>query len=336
MNINSKDGKTIREFGLSTLAINNRTTVFVLTAIIIIAGIFAYISMPKASFPDIVLPQIYVGTPYPGNSPVDIEKLITRPFEKEINAISDVNKITSTSTQGYSIIIAEFDFSIDPTEGLRKVKDAVDKALSEPGFPDDLPSEPNIFEVNFSEFPIMNINLSGDFSMEQLRKYAEYLEEEIEEVSEISKVDLRGVQEKEVRIRVDMHKMEALKISFNDIEKAIQSENVTISGGDLLTDGLRRTLRVAGDFTSIDQIGEVIVKQEKFNIVYLKEIADISFEFEERNSFAREFKNPVVMVDVVKRAGENLIRASEKINEIVQHAKTNVFPENLEISITND
>ena len=334
--MDSKDGKTIREFGLSTLAINNRTTVFVLTVIIIFAGIVAYTTMPKASFPDIVIPQIYVGTPYPGNSPVDIEKLITRPFEKEINAISDVKKITSTSIQGYSTIIAEFDFSIDPIEGLRKVKDAVDKAMSEPGFPDDLPSEPKIFEMNFSEFPIMNINLSGDFSMEQLREYAEYLEEEIEKLPEISKVDLRGVQEKEVRISVDMHKMEALQISFNDIEKAIQSENVTISGGDLLTDGLRRTLKVDGDFTSIDQMGDVIVKQEKFNIVYLKEIADISFEFEERKSYAREFKKPVVMLDVVKRAGENMIRASEQINDIVQHAKTNVFPKDLEISITND
>ena len=149
MNINFKDGKKIREFGLSTLAINNRTTVFVLTIIIIIAGIFAYTSMPKAAFPDVVIPKIYVGTPYPGNSPIDIEKLITRPFEKEINAISDINKLTSTSIQGYSIIIAEFDFSVDPADGLQKVKDAVDKAKSNPGFPNDLPGDPNIFEMDF-------------------------------------------------------------------------------------------------------------------------------------------------------------------------------------------
>ena len=201
--MSQSENKKPREFGLSSLAINNRNTVFVITCIIIILGLVAYRSMPKAAFPDLVIPQIYVGTPYPGNSPVDIEKLITRPLEKEIKSISGVNKITSTSIQGYSTILAEFSFDVVPEEALRKVKDAVDRAKSTKAIPDDLPTDPNVFEMNFGEFPILNINLSGDFSIDQLRQYGEYLEDLIEKVDGISKVNIRGVQEKEVRIELD-------------------------------------------------------------------------------------------------------------------------------------
>ena len=334
--MNQEERDKIREFGLSSLSLNNRTTVFVITTIIILAGISAYNSMPKAAFPDLVMPQIYVGTAYPGNSPADMEKLITRPLEKQINTISGVEKITSTSVQGYSTIMAEFDFDTDPLEALRKVKDAVDKAKSNKEIPDDLPAEPNIFEVNFSEFPIMNINLSGDFSMDQLKKYGEYLEDRIEPIADISKVDIRGVQEKEVSVELDIHKMESMNISFGDVEGAIASENVSVSGGDILVDKLRRTVRVVGEFTSIEELKNVIVKREKFNIVYLKEIADVKFDFKERESYAREFQNPVVMLDVIKRAGANLIETSILINKVIEKAKKNEFPENLEISITND
>lgn len=326
----------IREFAVSTWSVNNRKTVFVITGIILLGGLFSYISMPKENFPEMIIPQIYVGTAYPGNSPSDMEKLITRPLEKEIKSINGVDKITSTSMQGYSTILVEFDFDVSPTEALRKVKDAVDKATSDKDFPKDLPMDPNIFELNFSEFPIMNINLSGDFSVEQLKRYAEYLEDEIENLSEISKVEIRGVEEKEVKIEVDMHKMEAMQISFQDIENAVASENLTISGGEILTENQRRTVRVSGDFTSMEELKNVIIKQEHFNIVYLKDIAEVKFEEAEAKSYAREYSKPVVMLDVIKRGGENLLDASAKINEIVEKSKRTEFPENLIISVTND
>ena len=214
---------TLKEFKLSTWAIQNRMTVFVITFMIIFAGIFSYQSMPREAFPEIVIPQIFITTPYPGNSALDIEKLITKPLEKEINGISGVNEIVSTSSEGFSSIQVEFDFDVTPTEALRKVKDKVDAALSDKDFPKDLPAEPTVQELNFAELmPIMNINLSGDFSMDQLKKYGEYLEDEIEKISEISKVDIRGIQDKEVEIGIDLYKMEISKISFNDIEQAMK------------------------------------------------------------------------------------------------------------------
>jgi len=326
-----------KEFKLSSWAISNKTTVFVITFIIFLAGILSYKSMPRENFPEIVVPEIFITTIYPGNSALDVEKLITKPLEKEINSITGVDEIISNSVQGFSTIQVKFNFDITPTEALRKVKDKVDTAMSDTDFPKDLPSDPNVIEMNFSELmPIMNINLSGDFSMDQLKEYAEYLEDKIEDIAEISSVDIRGVQDKEVEVSIDLYKMQASEISFTDIENAIKFENMTVSGGDILQDGIRRNVRVIGEFKNVNEIKNIIVKQEKGHIVYLRDIANVNFKEQEKESFAREFSHAVVMLDVKKRGGENLLKASEKIDKIIANAKENVFPKNLVISKTND
>jgi multidrug efflux pump len=329
--------KKIKEFKLSSWAISNRMTVSVVTFIIVLSGLLSYTGMARENFPEIIIPQIYVATPYPGNSALDVEKLITKRLEKEINSITGVDKITSNSIQGYSSIVVEFNFDFTPAEALQKVKDKVDVAMADPDFPKNLPSEPSVSEMNFGErIPIMNINLSGEFSMDQLKEYAEYLEDEIEELSEISGVDIRGVQEKELEIAVDLYKMEASKISFTDIENAVAFENMSVSGGDILENGIRRTVRVLGEFEDPLAVRNIIVKQEKGNIVYLRDIADVNFKEQEKESFAREYLQPVVMLDVKKRGGQNLLEASSKIDEILEKAAVNVFPQNLIISKTND
>ena len=329
--------KKIKEFKLSSWAISNRMTVSVITFIIVLSGLLSYTGMARENFPEIIIPQIYVATPYPGNSALDVEKLITKRLEKEINAITGVDKITSNSIQGYSSIVVEFSFDFTPAEALQKVKDKVDVAMADPDFPKDLPSEPSVSEMNFSErIPIMNINLSGEFSMDQLKEYAEYLEDEIEEFSEISSVDIRGVQEKELEIAVDLYKMEASKISFTDIENAVAFENMSISGGDILENGIRRTVRILGEFKDPLAVRDIIVKQEKGNIVYLRDIADVDFKEQEKESFAREYLQPVVKLDVKKRGGQNLLEASTKIDALLKDAAENVFPQNLVISKTND
>ena len=329
--------KGLKSFGLSALSLKNPTTIIVLTFILALAGITSYNSMPREAFPEIVIPEIYVGTPYPGNSPLDIEKLITRPLEKEINTISGIDKITSTSVQGYSTIDVKFDFSVTPTQALRKVKDAVDKVKSEPAFPKDLPADPNVFELNISELtPALNVNLSGDFSMDMLKEYAEILEDRIEDIPQVTSVDIRGIQEKEVKVDVHLYKMESMEVTFNDIENAITSENMTISGGDVVVDGIRRNVRLVGEFSDWRDISNIIVKNEKFNIVRLKDVADVRFEEKERVSYAREYGAPVVMLDVMKRAGSNLIECSNAVKEIIQSAQKNEFPESLTITTTND
>ena len=326
-----------REFGLSTWSVNNATTVFVLVAIIIISGLYSYLTVPKESFPEVVVPEVFIGTPYPGNSPSNIEKLITRPLEKEIKTITGVDEITSTSIQGYSAVDVKFEFDVTSDEALRKVKDAVDRAKADPDFPDDLPADPDVFALNFSELlPVMNVNLSGDYSLDELKRYAEALEEKIEELPEISKVDIRGVMDKEVEVVVDYLRAEAMQVSFNDISGAIAQENITISGGDLLVDNFRRSVQVVGDFESMEDIENVIIKSENNAPIYLRDVASVHFVEQEKTSYAREYLKPVVSLDIIKRAGENLIAASNGINGIIADAKDDYLPENLTVSITND
>lgn len=327
----------LKEFGISTWSIYNKMTVFVLVFIILIGGLIGYKGMPREAFPEVVVPQIFISTIYPGNSAVDVEKLVTQPLEQEINTISGVEKLTSTSMQGYSIIMAEFDFSVSPEEALRKVKDKVDAAMSDANFPKDLPADPSVMELNISEMmPIMNINLSGEFSQDQLKDYGELLQDKIENLPEITAVDIRGVQDKEVAVTIDLYKMQSSQISFGDVENAIKYENMSVSGGELLENNLKRNVRVIGEFDNPALIGDIIVKQENGNIVYLRDIAEVNFTGEERTSYAREFSQPVVMLDIKKKSGKNLILASEKINQIIEEAKVSQLPKNLEISITND
>jgi multidrug efflux pump subunit AcrB len=325
-----------KDFKLSTWSITNNKTVYLIITIIVLAGFSAYVSMPRESFPEIQVPNIYVGTAYPGSSAKVVEDKITRILEKEINSIKGIDNLKSTSVLGYSTIVVEFDFSVTSTEALRKVKDKVDIAKSKTEFPKDLPIPPNIFEISPSEFPILYVNLSGDFDKKDLRDYAEYLKDEIKKLPEIDRVDLRGVQDKEVRIEIDKVKAEARNISFFDIEKAIAEENFTMSGGELLLNNYRRTVRIDGEFKDFKEIENLIIKNQDLNIVYLRDVAKVTFQEKEAESYAREHGNPVVMLDVIKKSGENIIIASDKINELIALAKEDVFPSNLEISITND
>lgn len=326
--------KVIREFGLSSFSIDNSTSVIILSLIITILGIVAYRTMPKESFPEIVIPTVYVGTSYPGNSPVDMENLITRPIEKELKSINDVKDIRSTSIQDFSSIVVEFNPNVDISKAIQDVKDAVDKSKSE--LPSDLDQDPDVLEINTSDFPIMNVNISGDYPEEELKNYAEYLEDEIEKLPEISKADLGGTIEREIRIDGDLYKMEAMGVSFTDISDAVSAENITMSGGNVLAGDFRRSMRITGEFIDPQEIEDVIVKTENNKIVYLRDVASVDDTYEERESYARSNKLPVVTVNVVKRSGENLLDAADRIKEIIEDAKLNRFPNDLMIDITND
>ncbi len=325
--------KVEKEFGLTSLALNNKNTVFILLVIIVFMGINSYVTLPKDSYPEVEQPMVYVGTPYPGNSPVDIENLVTRELEKEINEISEIDNIKSTSVQDYSTIIAEFDPDIDIEDALQKVKDAVDRA--KPELPTDLDQDPDVFEMNFSEFPIMNINLSGNYSLDRLEDYAEDLQDELEKISEISSVEVRGVDEKEVKIMADPYLMDARLVNFEDIENAIRAENVTSSAGNIKEGNIRRGIRVVGEFDDPAEMLDIVVKNEDNNIVYLRDVAQVEFDYREKESYARLALKPVVSVDVIKGSGENLLIATDKINAVLDEMKQQ-FPEGLEISITND
>ena len=326
--------KTIREFGLSSFSVDNSTSVIILTLIITVLGLGAYRTMPKESFPEIVIPTVYIGTPYPGNSPVDMENLITRPIEKQLKSLNNVKDIKSTSVQDFSSIVVEFTPGVELAKAIQDVKDAVDKSKSE--LPTDLDQDPNVLEVNTSDFPIMNVNISGPYSEQELKRFGEYLEDAIEKLPEISKADLAGTVEREIQINVDPYKMESVGVSFGDIAGAVQTENLTISGGSIKNGDFERTLRIDGEFTNPEDLMDIIVKTDQQKIVYLRDVAEIKDTFKDRVSYARSKNLPVITINVTKRSGENLLDAADKIKEIIETTKANRFPENVEVSITND
>ena len=328
-----------KEFGLSSWAINNKTTIYVVILIILFSGLSAYNNMPRESFPEIKETKIYVSSIYPGNTAEDVEKLITDPLEEKLKTVSNVVEITSTSQEDYSMVVVEFDENITVDAAKQKVKDEIDSETAGEDWPtfNGAKVEPNVFELNLSEeMPILNINISGDYPVEKLKKYAEYLEDEIEGLQEIKQVDIRGAQEKEVEIAVDIYKMMAAKVSFDDVISAVNNGNITMSAGNLVSSGQRRTIRIIGEIEDPSDLDNFVVKSEDNSPIYLKDIAKVAFKEKEKTTYARAFGEVVVMLDVKKRAGKNMVAAAEKIQVIVNDARIEEFPSDLEISITND
>ena len=332
--MSENNNKKHRSFWLTNFALENATSIVLLTLMIFFFGLKSYKDIPKELMPEIKWPQVFVTTMYFGNSAEDIENLITRPIEKELNTITGIKNVSSTSIQDVSFIIAEFESDVDLDDATRKVKDAVDKAKSE--LPDDLKTDPVVKDINLSEIPIMTINISGNYTNDELKSYAEYLEDEIESLDEISDVVIKGAQDREVKVDVDLAKMNSMELSYRDIQNAISSENLTMSAGQYLKNGFRANIRIEGEFKNVNEIKDIIIKAKRGKPIYIKDIADVSFNFKDKSSIARNNGEPVFALDVIKRSGENLLDASDKIKEIVKNAKTDVFPKDLDISLFND
>lgn len=336
---NKKKKSVDKEFGWSSWAINNKTTMYVLIVVIFYLGIAAFFSMPRENFPEVNETKIYISTVYPGNTAEDIEKLITDPLEDQLKTVSNVVDITSTSQEDYSMVVVEFDEGLTVDQAKQKVKDEIESETSSEDWPtfNGAKVEPDVFELSLSEeMPILNINISGDYPIEKLKEYAEYLQDEIEDLSEIKKADIRGAQDKEVEVAVDIYKMMASEVNFNDIIGAINNGNVTMSAGNLIASGQRRTIRILGEIDDPAELENFVVKSENGNAIYLKDVATVSFKEEDKTTFAREYEKPVVMLDVKKRAGKNMVDAVEQIKVIVEKARTEVLPTDLTITITND
>jgi multidrug efflux pump len=323
-----------KEFKPSTWSINNKTSIFVMTVIISLAGIYSYLTLPKTKFPDIVIPTIYVTTINAGTSPKDIETLITKPLEKQIKGVSGVKKMTSNSIQDFSNVIVEFDTDVDVALAKQLVKDAVDKARTD--LPQTLTREPNVMEVNFSDMPVLFVNISGDYDLNKLKGFAEEIKDACESLKEITRVDIVGALDREIQINVDKNKMEAASITMGDIQRAIAYENSTISGGLIKMDNVRRAISVKGEFKDIRLIQNLIIRSQSGATIYLKDIAEIKDGFKEKESYARLDHKNVITLNIIKRSGENLIETSDKVRKIAEDFKQNKFPKNVNVVLTGD
>ncbi|MBL0047529.1 MAG: efflux RND transporter permease subunit [Bacteroidetes bacterium] len=323
-----------KEFKPTTWSINNKTSIFVMTIIITLAGIMSYNTLPKEKFPDIVIPTIYVSTINFGTSPKDMENLITKPLEKQIKAISGVKKLTSNSIQDFSNVIVEFNTDVSVPIAKQKVKDAVDKARTD--LPTVLTKEPNVIEVDFSEMPIMYVNISGDFDLNKLKNFADDAKDKIEGMREITRVDVVGALDREIQINVDKFKMEAADVTMRDIETAVKYENMTMSAGQIKMDAMKRSISILGEFKEPRMLNDIIIRSASGATVYLKDIAEIRDGFKEKESYARLAHKNVITLNIIKRSGENLIEASDKVRAIITDLQKDKFPKDLKITITGD
>lgn len=331
----SKKSDITRKFKPTYLSLKNKTTVYIFTVLLVFFGLFSYNQMPREAFPEIVVPYIFVQTVYPGNSPVDIENLITRPIEQELKGLKGIKKVTSASYQDVSTVFVEFNTDVTIKQALQDTKDRVDKAKSE--LPDDLPSEPMVMDFDLSEFPILNVNISGDFSMRELKEYAEVLQEEFESFKEISEANIRGVEEREIQINVDPYQLDAVGLTFDDIAFAIQSENITMGAGEFNADQTRRVIRTEADYKSMEQIANTIIKVNMGKPVYIRDVAEVIDGYKERSTIARLDNKPVVTLSVTKKSGENILDASENTIAAIDRLKKNgQIPKSLEVVVTDD
>ena len=329
----SKENK-FKEFFATSWAIDNRTSVYVLAILISILGMMNYYFIPKEQFPQVVIPYIIVSTPYPGTSPEDIENLVTRPIEKQLKSIADVKNVTSNSVPDFSSIIVEFDPSLSIETAKQRVRDAVDKSKSD--LPTDLPEDPSIMDVDISAMPVMYLNISGNYDLNKLKHYAEIAQDRIEGLKEITRVEIVGALDREIQINADIFKMQAAKVTFGNIEQAVAMENLTISGGSLVNNGVRNTVRIKGQFTDVQTIKDIVVHSSSGAFVKLSDIAEVKDSFKEQESFARLDGKNVITLNVIKKNGANLLDASDQIVEIVADLKEREFPKGMDITITGD
>jgi len=325
-----------KEFKPTSWSVNNKTSIYLIMLLFSLMGLFQFLTLPKEQFPDIVIPTIYVQTIYVGNSPKDIENLVTRPIEKQIKGITGakIKKFTSTSQQDYSAIIVEFDTDVKTEVALQKVKDAMDKAKQD--LPTDLTEEPTALEVNLSDQPIMYVNLSGDYEMAKLKKFADDMKDKLEEIPQINRIDIVGAPEREFQINVDNYRMQTAGITFDDISNAVARENMDISGGLLDVGSMKRNLQLKGQFHTAFDIEKVIVRNTGGAPIYLKDIAVVKDTTKDAESFARLDGKNVVTLNIIKRSGENLIETSEAVNKVVKENEGVTYPSNLKAVITGD
>jgi len=327
--------KKYKEFFATSWAIDNKISVYVLVFIIAVFGIINYYTIPKEQIPEIVIPMININTIYPGTSPSDMENLVTRPLEKNLKSISGVKKITSRSVQDFSAIIVEFNTGIEIKDAKQKVKDAVDKTKK------DLPADPSfidpsVMEIDLSEIPIQYINLSGDIPLDRLKKYADEMQDRIESLKEITRVEIGGALTREIQIDIDMYKMKAASLTFRDVEQAVSLNNMTVSGGNIDLQQMSRSIRVVGEVTSIDQLKNIVVTTGSGALVKLGDIAIVRDGFHQPENYARYNGKNVVTLNVIKKSGQNLLDASDKIKAIIADMQKTKLPSNLIVQVTGD
>ncbi len=313
-------------------ALAHRATVFFLLAALIIGGLTAYRSLPRESFPDISVPMIMVYTQYPGAAPKEVETQITDVLERELKGVDDLEELTSQSLESTSVVTVEFGTDIDIDSALQKVRDKVDLAKAE--FPSEV-EDPILEEINFSDIPILQVNLAGDIGAVALKELAEDLQDMIETLPGVLRANIVGGREREVQVDVDAERLRLAGLSLDDVVQAVASENVSIPGGDLDVGDQTFAVRVPGEIEDPMEIRDFVIEAKAGKPIYVRDVATVTFGFKERDSYARINGKESVALTVQKRAGTNIIELADRVKAEVEAAQAE-WPEGVEVSLLAD
>ncbi len=316
-------------------ALHHYRTMITLLLMILVAGVVTYISIPKESSPDITIPIIYVGVSHQGISPGDAERLLVRPIEQELRSIEGVKEMKSTASEGYASVVLEFNVGMDLDKAMADVRDAVDQA--KPRLPADS-DEPTVNEVTLAAFqPVLSVVLYGTVPERTTVQLARRLSDRLESYKQILEVDIAGDREDIVEIVVDPLLMESYHLDQNSIYNLIALNNRVVAAGFVDSGYGRFSVKVPSVFESLKDVLEMPVKVDGKQVITFGDIATVRRSFRDPESYARLNGESAVVLDVKKRAGENIIETVELVKQVIEAAQQSTqWPSNLMVEYTWD
>ncbi len=313
-------------------AIRRARTVLSILALILAAGLFAYLTIPKESSPDIDIPIIYVSMSHEGISPEDAERLLVRPMEQELRSIEGVREMRSTAKEGFASVLLEFDAGFDADQALTNVLEKVD--LAKPELPDDT-DEPTVHEVNIGLFPVLVVTLAGEVTERALLKIARDLKDELEALPGVLSADLAGDREELLEIIIDPLKLQSYNITAAELYRAVGQNNQLIAAGALDTGRGRFSVKVPGLFDDAGDVLNLPIKSSGDGIVTLKDVTTVRRTFKDATSFARVNNSPAVTLEIRKRLGENIIETIESVRSTVGTLQA-TWPAGIQVNFIQD
>jgi multidrug efflux pump len=295
----------------------------------IAVGAFAYVSLPKEGEPDIEIPALFVSVPFPGISAEDSEALLVKPMETELSDLDGLKKMTSTAAENYAGVALEFEFGWDKTKIMADVREAMSNAEGQ--FPAGF-EKYSINEINFSEFPIIIVNLTGDVPERTMARIAKELQDRIEALDAVMEAGIAGNRDEMVEVVIDPLRLEAYNVTASELINVVQNNNMLIAAGEVETAQGTFSVKIPSSFSGPRDIYGLPVKTNGTRVVTLGDLAEIRMTFEDRRGTARFNGEPTVALQVVKRKGFNLIDTAAAVRRVVDEAQA-LWPEDLRATV---
>ncbi|GLQ34727.1 hypothetical protein GCM10007939_10100 [Amylibacter marinus] len=316
--------------GLIDWATTRARMIIVFILMSLTAGTAAYFGLPKEGEPDIDIPALFVSVPFPGISAEDSEKLLVKPLENKLKELDGLKTMSATAAEGYGGIALEFEFGWDKTATIADVRDKANQAAAE--FPDGA-DQYTINEINFSEFPILVVSLSGQLPERTMNRVAKDLQDKIEAMPEVLEAGLAGQREEMLEVLIDPLKLEAYNVTAGELINVVTNNNLLIAAGEIESDAGAFAIKIPSSFSEPQDVYNLPVKVNGDRVITLLDLAEIRLTFEDRLGTARFNGETTVAIQVVKRKGVNLIGTVELVKEMVD-ATTAEWPDELKNAIT--